>query len=189
MANWQGAQQGRQSGPGAPATPRDGRSPESSLTDGGPPVRHRPWSTVLLVVHVVGLVVGVGAVVGGVAIAVAAGTQTPDPTDGIYEPWGLVIGGVLAVLGVVALLAAGALTALTAWGRRAADTGRPGPLRGLAIAVVVLAGLGWAGSLAAGDLLSLMVWSVLGGLYALLGFLVLRATGSDHRSGPRQGSA
>jgi len=184
VANWQGAQQGRLDGPAAPATPRDGVRHESGLTDGGPRARHRPWSTVLLVVHVVGLVAGVVAVVGGVAIAVVAGAQTPDPADGIHEPWGIVIGGVLAVLGVVVLLAAGALTALTAWGRRAADTGRPGPLRGLAIAVVVLAGLGWVGSLAAGDLLSLLVWSVLGGLYALLGFLVLRATGTD-RGRPR----
>ena len=155
---------------------------------GGYPVRHLPWSTVLLVVHVIGLVAGGVALAGGIAIAVVAATRSPDPADGIYEPWGIVVGGVLAVVGFVALVAAAGLTALTVWARRAADTGRSGPVRGLAITVAVLAGLGWLGALSAGDPQSLMVWSVLGGLYALPGLLVLRATSPDRRSGPGGGA-
>lgn len=146
-----------------------------------PLVPHRPWSTVLLVVHALGVVIGSLVALGGVVIfAVAAGATPPD--DGIYEPWGLVIGAVMAVVAVVMLGASIPLTVLSVRGRRDADRGRPGMLHGVAIAAVVIGGVGALGQLLTGEpvisLFGLLLW----GLYALLGFQVLRST----RQSPRR---
>lgn len=144
---------------------------------------HRPWSTVLLVVHAFGVAAGVVAVGCGVVLfAVAASAPPPEPADGINEPWGLFIGGFLAVVGIVVGVPAGVLTKLTVAGRRAADQGRPGVLHGLAITVVALAGIGAVGSLAGGFTFLFLVGLVLCGIYALPGVLILRATRATSRA-------
>lgn len=140
------------------------------------PVTHRPWSTVLLVVHALGVVLGSLAALGGVVIFVVTATAAPPTDDGINEPWGLVIGGVMAVVGGLMLAASIPLSVLSVRGRRAADEGRPGTLHGVAIAAVALGGVGLLGQLSTGDpilsLFGLLFW----GLYVLLGIAVLRAT-------------
>lgn len=166
--------------PVAPEPPRDVllHAPDDA---NAPLVPHRPWSTVLLVVHAFGLVVGTLFALGGAVVFAIAVSATP-PDDGIYEPWGLVIGAFMAVVAVVMLGASIPLTVLSVRGRRAADRGRPGMLQGVAIAAVALGGVGALGQLLTGDpvlsLLGLLLW----GLYALLGFLVLRSTRTSRQA-------
>lgn len=161
--------------PGAPgAPPHPG---EYARVDApGVPVTHRPWSTLLLVVHSLGVVAGTLVALGGVVIFTIAATAEPPRDTGINEPWGLVIGAVMAIVGVAMLVASIPLTVLSVRGRRAADHGSPGMLHGVAIAVVAIGGIGVLGQLATGDLVISLFGLVLWGLYALLGFLVLRST-------------
>jgi hypothetical protein len=182
-----GAQHAGQTGPpAAPESPQDVllHAPGDAYV---PLVPHRPWSTVLLVVHTLGVVVGALFALGGVVIFTIAASVTP-PDDGRYEAWGVVIGtsmalatGValgafVAVAAVVTLGVSIPLTVLSVRGRRAADSGRPGMLHGVAIAAVALGGVGALGQVLTGEpvlsLLGLLFW----GMYALLGIAVLRST-------------
>jgi hypothetical protein len=64
------------------------------------PVPHRPWSTVFLVAHAVVGVLGLLAIGGAVlAVGLTLLNQPGPDYEGIDEPYGLVIGAVLAVVG------------------------------------------------------------------------------------------
>lgn len=154
MESWHDAQ------PDSPALPPDR-------------VPHRPWSTILLVIHVLGLAAGILALGFGVAFVVAAAIERSDP-DGINEPWGLVIGMLLMVGGGAVGVIAGIVTKLTVAGRREAEQGRPGGLRTVAIVVLAFAGV-WC----VATLNGFSVWFVFGGLYALPAVFLLRATRSS----------
>jgi hypothetical protein len=103
-----------------------------------PPVAgHRPWSTVLLACHVVVTVIaGLCAVVGTVVAAVDLADRGEE-FDGLLA----VLFGVLAVAGLAVGALALTLALLTRRGRRRADAGDPGLLRGVAITALVLTGL------------------------------------------------
>jgi len=172
VEDWHGAQQVGPTGPsGVPDAPPHRVEHPPGVTGGGSLVPHRPWSTVLLVVHALGVPAGVAVVVYSVVMVVAA-YAPPDPEDGINEPWGLVIGPVLAAFGVGVIVAAVVLTMLTVHGRRAADQGRPGWLHGLAITAVVFAAMGAVGSF----VFAVPVGLVLCGIWELTGVLVVRST-------------
>lgn len=140
--------------------------------------RHRPWSTVVLVVHALGTALGVVLTGGGVALVVAGAAPRP-PSDGIYEPWEIFFGGLLVIVGLAVLVVSVVLTVVTARGRRAADRGRAGLLTGAAIAVISLGGLGVLGSLTAGDPLAVVTLALPPALYALLGMALLRRLRSN----------
>ena len=146
---------------------------------GGPPppvrpVPHRPWSTLFLVVHAVVGAVGVLALAGA---ALAVGNDLayrPGPGDtGIDEPYGLVVGAVLGVVGLPTVIVSALLIVLATRGRRAADAGAPGLLTGTAVTSLVVAGLGLMGSIAFGGLYGLATGVPLFGVYATPGIAVL----------------
>lgn len=180
MDDWPGAEHGPAGGPGVPGRSAGAVDGSWTLAVAAPPVRHRPWSTVLLALHVIAVVGGALALVGGGAMLAISATA-PEPTDGINEPWGIVIGAILAAFGAVVLVAAGILTMATVRGRRAADVGRAGTLRGVSIAALVLAGLGPFGSLTSGDMSTFVVLLVPAGIYALPAIRILQTTGGARK--------
>ena len=146
MEDWHGAQHVGPTGPsGIPDTPPHRVEPPPGVTGGGSLVPHRPWSTVLLVVHAFGVAAGVVALGYGVVLFAVAVSNPPPDSLHRYEPWGFAIGGFLAVVGVVVIVAAVVITVQTVQGRREADQGRPGVLHGLAITTMTLAGVGAVG--------------------------------------------
>ena len=102
------------------------------------PVAHRPWSTLLLALGVAGGVPGVAGVVLGIVWLIAEGASTAESPDA----YGVVLGPVLALVGLVGVCTAVGFTVATARGRRYADAGSPGLLRGSAIAAIPLAVVG-----------------------------------------------
>jgi hypothetical protein len=130
---------------------------------------HRPWSTITLVLHSLGLVVGILALGLGVA-ALIAEYSAPPPDPGVGESWGLFVGLFFGTGGVVMGLSSAALTRLCVVGRRNADEGRPRVLRSVGVVALVLAGLGAAGSVAIAFPAGLVVC----GLYALPAVFLLR---------------
>lgn len=127
--------------PVAPVAPGDGSGP------GATPVVHRPWSTVLLTFHWIGAIGGaLAAVIGAVALVSAVITSRV-ASEGINEPWGIVIGAVLLTIAAGALAVCVPLLVLTVQGRRAARAGRAGLLFGVAVAATVVGALGVLGTL------------------------------------------
>lgn len=95
-------------------------------------VRHRPWSTVLLVLFSLTLVPTIAAIVFG---GITRFRYSDDGPDGFRA----FIGSVLVVVGTAGTLVAAALLVLLVLGRRRADAGAPRTLFGVAVAVVTLA--------------------------------------------------
>ena len=177
-----GAEQVGPTGPsGIPDTPPDRVGPPPGVTVAGSPVPHRPWSTVLLVFHALGLAAGVVAVGCGVALIAEAFRNPPSDSRPGYEPWGFAFGVAFAVIGAVLIVATVVLTVVTVKARRAADQGRTGVLQGLAITVVTLAVIGALNSLA-GGVRWFLVGLVLCGIYALPGVFILRAMRATYRA-------
>lgn len=112
-----------------------------------PSVPHRPWSTVLLVIHSLGLVVGILALgLGAVAYISIYNAPPPDPGEA-GESWGAFIGMFFGIGGLVIGLPSATLTRLCVVGRRNADDGRPQVLRSVGVFALVFAGLGAAVSI------------------------------------------
>lgn len=160
---------------------------------GPPPVEtrvatHRPWSTILLVLHWIGVVVGgVLAVIGLVVLGIsAAGAAEVD--YGMYEPWGFLIGGVVLVVGLVALAVCVPLLVFTIKGRRAASEGRFGMLFGVGIAATCLGGLSVLSSLAGMEPVTVTTALLLAGSYTFVGVRLAQATRRP-RVGPPPGTS
>lgn len=110
------------------------------------PVRHRPWSTLLLVVHWFA-VIGGGLLIGLAVVAfVAQATAPPLEPGESGEAWGIAIGMIAGTVGLLVFLPSLTLLVTTTRGRRAADQGRAGTLRTAAVATVVLGGLAMVAS-------------------------------------------
>lgn len=156
----------------------------------GPSTPHRPWSTVLLVFHTLGVVCAAAVIAGsGVLLVVTAAAPAPED-GGINEPWALVIAPILALVGMAALGIAYLFRRLTVRGRREADEGRPGLLRRCAVASMVLGtlatlmalGLVWS----ARDTRVISLILVIGGLYlasAALTMVAARRVRAARQSG------
>ena len=140
-----------------------------------PVATHRPWSTILLVLHWIGVVVGgVLAVIGLVVLGIsAAGSREVD--YGMYEPWGFLIGGVVLVIGGVALAVCVPLLVFTIKGRRAASQGRFGMLFGVGIAAACLGGLSVLSALASMEPVSITTALLLSGSYTFVGVRLTQA--------------
>lgn len=128
-----------------PSTTQPPTGPETRVS-----VRHRPWSTLLLALHWVGVAAAAALLVLGVVLVIMHVVTMASIEDGeFYEPWGLVIAGVAGTIGGVVLAAMVPLAVATARGRRRADEGQPRSLFGAAVAgsavvtlAVLLSGLG-----------------------------------------------
>jgi len=139
------------------------------------PVRHRPWSTVLLGLHTIFVAAGAALLAMGVA-AYLKDARAPSPEDGgPPEAWGAVIGAYACLMGVVVVIPT-SLLARSAWrGRRAADQGSPGQLRRVATITLVIAGIAVILCLVSGDLQASALGLVLAGPYAASAITVLVA--------------
>lgn len=107
------------------------------LDDRSAGVAHRPWSTLLLAAHVVGTAAGAVGLVVAVVLAAMAIRPPADP-DAINEPYGLVVGAVLGVAGLVAVGVGVGLWVATVAARRSADAGSSSSLRVLSIVALAL---------------------------------------------------
>lgn len=155
---------------------------------GPPPVdarvaAHRPWSTILLVLHWVGVVVGGVLTVLGIVVLAISAAGSREVEYGMYEPWGFLIGGVVLVAGGAALAVSLPLLVFTIKGRRGAREGRFGILFGVGIAAVCLGGLSVLGSLASLEPVSISTTLLLSGGYAFVGVRLAQATRTP-RVGP-----
>jgi len=143
--------------------------PPMARTATGPATQHRPWSTVLLVFHTVGVVCAAAVIAGSVALFVVTAAAPAPEGDGINEPYGLVIAPILALVGMVILGLAHLLRRLTVRGRREADDGQPRLLRRCAAASMALGTLATLMALAvvwsARDTRVISLVLVIGGLY------------------------
>ncbi len=100
------------------------------------PVQHRPWSTFLLGFHGLNLVGGVLTLIAGVLLATSdAAANLPLPVTGGEVA---AVGVAVAIAGLVIVAIALTLTLLTHRGRRNAEDGRPGLLRGIALTAAIL---------------------------------------------------
>lgn len=111
---------------------------ESSAAGKAAPFTHRPWSTVLLTANALGAATGLAAVVTGVALLAARGSESDGPGEGSTDGWAGFVGPVLVLIGLVVGIAAVFLLVDTARGRREADDGDARTLRGTAVMAVVL---------------------------------------------------
>ncbi|WP_019134922.1 hypothetical protein [Cellulomonas massiliensis] len=145
------------------------------LDDRDAVVAHRPWSTLLLLAHAVVTAAGAAGLVVAIVLAATAMRPPADP-DAIHEPYGLVIGALLGVAGLVAVGLGAGLWVAAAAARRSADAGSSGSLRVLAIVALVLAGVVAAALVTAGGLLGLPLALVVCGPYAACAVRLLRAT-------------
>lgn len=149
----------------------------------GRPVQHRPWSTLLLVAHTCATVAG--AVVLGFGVLVLALSSGASASDS--ENWGGIIGMILTVVGLVVGIPGAVLTKLTVSGRREAERGRPGTLRTVATAAIVIAAL-CAFLMSTGGLTSAFaVGLVFCALYALPAVFVLQVTHAGSEPPPDDG--
>lgn len=146
-----------------------------SVDDGDLVVAHRPWSTLLLAAHILGTAAGAVGLVVAVVLAATSMVPPPEP-DAITEPYGLVIGAVLGVAGLVGVGVGVGLWVATVAARRSADAGSSSSLRVLAIVALVLAGVVAAVLVTAGGLLGLPPALVVCGPYAACAVRLLRAT-------------
>lgn len=145
-----------------------------------PPVRHRPWSAVLLVLHAIAAVFGAAVLAIGV-YAFVGDLRAPSPEEGgSPDAWGVFLGVLFGVAGVGVLVPATTLGILTGRGRRAADQGSPGTLRGVAISTLVLAGIAFMLCLTAGDPGMPLVWLVLAGPFVVAAIVLLARMRSPH---------
>ncbi len=92
------------------------------------PVRHRPWSTLLLSVHLVGL--AAGTVVLGYGAWAVVRVSTTAPAD--RGPWDGLGALLLLLVGACVLVLAVPLLVMTVQGRGYADVGHRAPLFSLA---------------------------------------------------------
>lgn len=160
---------GRSGGRAGAAEPLGGSYGPGAGTRGGArgtAVRaHRPWSTVMLALHVGGLLLGVAGLLTGVVAVMIDMTERTDAWDGFVAAIGIALGVVSLVVAVVY----GLLTRFTLSGRARADAGDPRPLHRAAIASIVVAVAGWL--LVA---LAIYPWLLEGvGAVALVAFLTL----------------
>lgn len=146
-----------------------------ALPDAGQPRRivHRPWSTVLLVFHILQLVLGVLLCGAGLLALLAMDAAAGDLAGfgGMFAVIGLIAGAVL--LGVSILL-----VALTTKGRKRADQGQPGMLFAVGVIATVLGALSLAGLLGGGEPVTLLINVVTSGLYTFAGVRTLQAARS-----------
>ena len=144
------------------------------------PVAHRPWSTVLLIGHV--LAAALCAVMVGLAIAVIVSDNSThtDKWDGLAAGIATVVGGVVLLIGAAAVV----FVILTRNGRRRADDGDPRTLQSVAdtdralgtmVAVLTLALLLAGGIRPSAATLVLVAVT---GVWALVAHLTLRRMSS-----------
>ena len=133
-----------------------------------PPVPHRPWSTILLVVHTLALTVGVLAMGFGVLLLAAGSRESSQGSMNLAPAFGMVFG----IGGLLVGVPLGVLRRMTVVGRREAEDGRSRPIRNAAAATVVFTGIGAVYSLN----FSFEPGLLLFGLYALPAVLLLQAT-------------
>ena len=138
-------------------------------------VAHRPWSTLLLAAHIVGTAAGAAGLVVAVVLAAASMVPPPEP-DAISEPYGLVIGAVLGVAGLVGVGVGAGLWVATVAARRSADAGSSNSLRVLSIIALVLAGVLAAALVTAGGVRGVPLAFVVCGPYAACAVRLLRVT-------------
>ncbi|MGC9671059.1 hypothetical protein ACNTMW_31505 [Planosporangium sp. 12N6] len=102
-----------------------------------PAVKHRPWSTFLLTIQILGIVAASLLLAAGlVMLAAARGSSTSDAR------WVVLIGGILTVCGVILAAQTVPLLVCTVKGRRRADQGRPTMLFVVAVIGACWSGLG-----------------------------------------------
>lgn len=144
------------------------------------PVAHRPWSTVLLVGHV--LAAALCAVMVGLAIAVIVSDNSShtDKWDGLAAGIATGVGGVALLIGAAAVV----FVVLTRTGRRRADDGDPRTLQSVAgtdralstMAAVLTLSLLIAGGI--GRSVAVLVLVAVTGSWALVAHLTLRRMSS-----------
>jgi len=129
--------------------------------------RHRPWSTVLLVLDGVGIGAGGALLVTAAVLAVqhVVIVSERESGDGIYEPWGLVAAAAAGIAGLVLLAALVPLLVATRRGRVRADAGRPELLSRAALVSACLALLPVLSPVLLGDLLTMVLAGVVCGPY------------------------
>lgn len=148
-----------------------------ALPETGQPRRiaHRPWSTVLLVFHVLQLVAAVFLLGAGLIAATVLGG---DPAGGdmagfggLFVMIGLIAGAVL--LGVSVLL-----LVLTRRGRARADQGQPGTLFAVGIIATALGALSLAGLIGGGEPVYVVVNLATSAVYTFAGVRTIMAARS-----------
>ncbi|WP_250444499.1 hypothetical protein [Actinotalea sp. C106] len=135
----------------------DSRDPQAT-----PP--HRPWSTVLLVLHWLA-VTAFCLLVGSGVVLLAMGTEPSPPGSESADALGTALAESAIGYGAVLLALAIALAVLTSRGRRRADHGRPATLRNVAIAAAGLGAVSCVGLLALRELISPPIPLVVVALY------------------------
>lgn len=156
---------------GPPAAPYRGAVPFPHVEIGGPPVPHRPWSTVLVALNAM-------SALGGVVATVSAGrllvVEASPANQSTFATLGLVIVSVVLGVALLVLAVAVLLTVLTVRGRRAADQGRPRLLTGVAITDLSLGGLGVLAAAASGSPATAAAGLLVPLLFALPAIMLLR---------------
>ena len=142
--------------------------PPGSRAPTGPPVPHRPWSTILLVLHTLALIAAVLAL--GIAVLAFVANARPAPEGSIDLAFA--VGLVFGVAGLVVCVSVGFLRRMTVAGRREADQGRARAIRNAGATTILVAGLGAFYSLR----FSFEAGLVACCLYALPAVFLLRAT-------------
>jgi len=146
------------------------------------PVSHRPWSTVLLVGHVLVAALSIAIVGLAIVVVVADNADHADKWDGLAAGIAMMVGGVMLVLGAAAVV----FVVLARKGRRRADDGDPrtrevvastdrvlGALVACVTVLVVFGGGSWKSKVA-------LVLLTVTGLWALAGHLTLRRMKSPY---------
>ncbi|WP_159808913.1 hypothetical protein [Cellulomonas citrea] len=168
---------------GVPRAPELASAPSPWVVDGRVRMPHRPWSTILVLVHATCMAIGLVAIVGGAVIAARDYSTPPDQRG--PDAWGVALGALLIGVGLAMTVADGILTVTTVRGRRVADQGWPGPLRTAAGATLVLALIGACVSLVGGGLSPLTPAGFgVCGLYALPAIVVLSSTARPPTAAP-----
>lgn len=140
------------------------------------PVVHRPWSTVLLVGHILVAALSLAVVCLAAVVIVADNSDHTDKWDGLGAGIAMMVGGVMVLLSAAAVV----FVFLARKGRRRADTGDPRALevvastdRALGALVAGMSLLAMFGGSSGRSVASLVLLTVTG-LWALVGHLTLR---------------